>query len=442
MSQPVAQKIQAAFRRFEKDPQLSHASISLYVVDAASGKAIFDRNSKLGLAPASTQKVITSVTAFELLGKDFRFQTGFAVDRQSHSKLFVRGSGDPTFGSPRWDGTAAAGILKRLCASIKKVSSRIQSVAVDRLESRGSSIPDGWIWQDLGNYYGAGADALNWRENQFDLLLQSGGQIGDSVIILRSDPALYNYQLKSYVTAAAKGSGDNAYIYFPLNAGEGFVTGTIPVNEKNFTVSGAFPDGANQFISELCAQLTASGVSNPGPIIESDENGPGQNNSEVVFNYLSPPLDSIIYWFNKKSINLYGEALIKTMGLQKKGTFSTDTGASVIRDFWKKNHLDENELNISDGSGLSPQNRVTTHAQVHILRYASQREWFPLFFNALPEYNGMHMKSGTIKDVKGFCGYHQSKTGARYIFSFLVNNFNGSSATLVKKMYGVLDVLK
>src|SRR5690242_19331010 len=106
MSQPVAQKIREAFRRFEKDPQLSHASMSLYVVDAASGKVIFDKNSKLGLAPASTQKVITSVTAFEWLGRDFRFQTRFVIDRQSHSKLFVRGSGDPTFGSPRWDGTA------------------------------------------------------------------------------------------------------------------------------------------------------------------------------------------------------------------------------------------------------------------------------------------------------------------------------------------------
>ena len=32
---------------------------------------------------------------------------------------------------------------------------------------------------------------------------------------------------------------------------------------------------------------------------------------------LSPALDSIIYWFNKKSINLYGEALIKTFAYEK-----------------------------------------------------------------------------------------------------------------------------
>jgi D-alanyl-D-alanine carboxypeptidase/D-alanyl-D-alanine-endopeptidase (penicillin-binding protein 4) len=54
----------------------------------------------------------------------------------------------------------------------------------------------------------------------------------------------------------------------------------------------------------------------------------------------------------------------------------------------------------------------------------------------------MKMKSGTIRDVKGFCGYHQSRDGREYVFSFLVNNYNGSTAALVTKMYRVLNVLK
>jgi D-alanyl-D-alanine carboxypeptidase/D-alanyl-D-alanine-endopeptidase (penicillin-binding protein 4) len=54
----------------------------------------------------------------------------------------------------------------------------------------------------------------------------------------------------------------------------------------------------------------------------------------------------------------------------------------------------------------------------------------------------MKMKSGTINDVKGFCGYQKSKNGNEYIFSFLVNNYNGSSSSIVTKMYKVLDELK
>lgn len=85
---------------------------------------------------------------------------------------------------------------------------------------------------------------------------------------------------------------------------------------------------------------------------------------------------------------------------------------------------------------------MTTHAQVEILRYAKTKEWFPYFYAALPEYNGMKMKSGTISDVKGYCGYHQAKDGRDYIFSFLVNNYSGKSGLLMGKMYRVLDELK
>jgi D-alanyl-D-alanine carboxypeptidase/D-alanyl-D-alanine-endopeptidase (penicillin-binding protein 4) len=54
----------------------------------------------------------------------------------------------------------------------------------------------------------------------------------------------------------------------------------------------------------------------------------------------------------------------------------------------------------------------------------------------------MTMKSGTISDVKGFCGYHNAKDGREYIFSFLVNNYSGKTSGLVQKMYRVLDELK
>ena len=164
--------------------------------------------------------------------------------------------------------------------------------------------------------------------------------------------------------------------------------------------------------------------------------------NKPLFSYSSPSLDSIIYWFLQKSINLYGEALIKTLAYERNGFGSTDSGVAIVKNFWKQKGLDDEELNIVDGSGLSPQNRVTTHAQVEILKYAKTKDWFPYFYEALPTYNGMKMKSGSISDVKGFCGYQKSADGNEYIFSFLVNNYNGRSSAVVNKMYKVLDILK
>src|SRR6187401_29558 len=96
--QTITQKLQKAFTAFEKDSQLKHAVSSLYVIDANTGQVVFDKNSQLGLAPASTQKIITSVTAFELLGKDYRYKTDFylsekVVNGRLDGQFIIKGSG-------------------------------------------------------------------------------------------------------------------------------------------------------------------------------------------------------------------------------------------------------------------------------------------------------------------------------------------------------------
>lgn len=55
---------------WETDPQFQNAILSLYVTNSKTGELVFENNSRVGLAPASCLKVVTSVTAFELLEKD------------------------------------------------------------------------------------------------------------------------------------------------------------------------------------------------------------------------------------------------------------------------------------------------------------------------------------------------------------------------------------
>lgn len=442
-AQSVSQRLQNTFTAFEKDEQLKHAISSLYVIDAKTGQVVFDKNSQIGLAPASTQKVITSVTAFELLGKDFRYKTEAGITLgEKNSSIYLKPSGDPTFGSWRWSSTKEATILDKLVNKLKPhIKSTNSSVYVNQKGWDTQSIPDGWIWQDIANYYGAGAGVLNWRENQFDLLLKSGSKIGDGVEVVKTNPELYSYKIHSNASSAKAGSGDNAYLYFPVSGNEGIVKGTIPINENKFQISGAMPYPPFQFIETLRDSLF--GKNKPYNHLSSlflTEDS--TVNYKSIYTHYSPSLDSIIYWFNKKSINLYGEALIKTFAYEKQGFGSTDSGVAIVKRFWKDKGLDDDELNIYDGSGLSPLNRVTTHAQVEILKYAKTKDWFPYFLRSLPEYNGMIMKSGTISDVKGFCGYHKTKEGKEYIFSFLVNNYNGKTSGVVSNMYKVLDVLK
>lgn len=442
-AQNVSQRLKTAFSTFENDPQLKFAISSLYVIDAESGALVFEKNGFVGLAPASTQKVITSVSAFELLGKPFRYQTRFAIN-PACSSLVITPSGDPTFGSERWESTRPSSIKQKLIAFLQPNVKNINTILVNHSDWEQQSIPDGWIWQDVANYYGAGAAPFNWRENQFDILLQSGKQIGSAVNIVGTSPGLYDYQLQSQVKSAATGTGDNAYVYFPVDGSKNAtITGTIPVNENQFVISGSLPDGLKQFAGELNNALQEQQlISQPYILTTGEATLCDTLATTTTYTLSSPPLDSVIYWFNKKSINLYGEALVKTISHEKYGYGSTDSGISIIKTFWKNKGLDVLELNMVDGSGLSPLNRVTTHAQVEVLRYAKKQDWFSSFYQSLPEYNGMKMKSGTIRNVKGFCGYHRSASGKEYVFSFLVNNYNGSASALVRKMYRVLDQLK
>jgi D-alanyl-D-alanine carboxypeptidase/D-alanyl-D-alanine-endopeptidase (penicillin-binding protein 4) len=162
----------------------------------------------------------------------------------------------------------------------------------------------------------------------------------------------------------------------------------------------------------------------------------------ILDTYFSPRLDSINYWFLKKSINLYGEALVKTLAYEKTGTGSTEKGVALIRDFWGSHGIEASAIHLADGSGLSPQNRVTTDALVKVLQYAKTRPWYPAFYRALPEINGMRMKSGAIGGVRSYAGYQVAADGKEYVFSIIVNNYDGSSAEVIKKMFSVLNVLK
>ncbi|MGB5008309.1 MAG: D-alanyl-D-alanine carboxypeptidase, partial [Ferruginibacter sp.] len=59
-AQPMQARLTNGFKKFEADPQFKNALISLYVVETKTGKLVFDKNAQVGLAPASSLKVVTS----------------------------------------------------------------------------------------------------------------------------------------------------------------------------------------------------------------------------------------------------------------------------------------------------------------------------------------------------------------------------------------------
>ena len=194
-----------------------------------------------------------------------------------------------------------------------------------------------------------------------------------------------------------------------------------------------------QLLSVFNDQLAAAGIGHAGLEVYSSADTPVYKVLQV---YRSPVFDSLNYWFLKRSINLYGETFVKTIAQALTGFGSADKGISLVRDFWKDKGIEPSALRIIDGSGLSPQNRLTTDALVRVLQYARTRSWFPYYYDALPLFNQMKLKSGTIGGAKSFAGYHTAKDGTGYTVAIIVNNYEGSAGQIVSKMFKVLDELK
>jgi len=451
-AQPAMEQLKAAMSRMEKDEQFIHASISLFVVDAKTGQVVFEKDAQRGLAPASTQKVITSVSAFELLGQAYRYNTtvgftGSIAEQQLNGDLVITGSGDPTLGSWRWTATSENKILDNILTALKQKNIRqVNGVVTTNLRHwETQSTARGWTWEDMGNYYGAGARAVNWHENQYDLVLAPGKVIGDDVKIVKTVPSIQGLvELNSELKTAGAGTGDNAVIYLPEYGTVGYVRGTVPTGKQTFTIKGSIPVPhvvMEKSIRDMMAENDIKMISpanTTGPVGASI----AKHESVTLLEIASPSLDSINYWFLRESVNLFGEAFVKTIALKQKGFAATDSGLAIIRYFWSSRGIQKSALNIIDGSGLSPANRTTTHALVTVMQYAKDKSWYPAFYHALPLMNGIKMKSGYISGVRSYTGYIKSAKGQEYTFAFIVNNFSGSAGSVREKMWKLLDILK
>jgi D-alanyl-D-alanine carboxypeptidase/D-alanyl-D-alanine-endopeptidase (penicillin-binding protein 4) len=452
--QRVTSELQAALQKIESDTSMKHAIISLYVIDGGTGAVVFDRNSQIGLAPASCQKLFTSVAALDILGPDYRYRTSLGTSGKVEKgvlkgDLYIVGNGDPTLGSWRYDSTREGVVLRRWVAAVTRrgIKKLEGDIIPDDSRWEAQAVPGGWIWEDIGNYYGAGAWGLNWHENQYDLRIKPGAAIGDPAKIVAPAEELEIYGVVNQVKTGATGSGDHANIYLAPYSPLAFVGGTVPLQKTDFVISGSIaipPRYAGVLLGEA---LQKSGIASSSKNVKMRaeflmEEKPMGHPDTILDTYFSPTLDSINYWFLRKSINLYGEALVKTLAYEKTGTGSTEKGVEIVRDFWGQHGIEKSAIHLVDGSGLSPQNRVTTDALVKVLQYARTRPWYPAFYQALPSFNGMRMKSGSIGGARSFAGYQTSTDGKEYVFSIIVNNYDGSSAEVVKKIFSVLDILK
>lgn len=439
-AQNVAQKLDVATKNLMESSAAVSSSLSFYVADE-NGNFIYEYQGNKGLSTASTQKIFTAAAALEVLGKNYTYKTtsaysGTVSGGNLNGNLFITSTGDPTLGSWRYDGYKPENFKQKLIEAIKK--SGIKKISGDLIIDDSyfdhQTIPGGWPWDDLGNYYGAGVWGVNWRENQFDINING------------TEFKSFSYPLEGVKwlnDLKVAGSSDQSLIFTAPYSNVALINGTLP--SKTVTVSGSTPNPPLQLGVEVQQWLKESGIGFSGKVITNAQleiegkKIPEIPKSNIILTYESPTLDKIVYWFLRKSINMYGETLIKTLGKEKKGNPGFKSGVAYLKEFWKSKGINANMINFADGSGLSPQNYVSARAEVQALLYARKQSWFDSYYDGFPtQDNGIKMKSGTMRDTKSFAGFHTSKDGKKYVFSIIINNYQGSGSAELQKILNVL----
>jgi D-alanyl-D-alanine carboxypeptidase/D-alanyl-D-alanine-endopeptidase (penicillin-binding protein 4) len=440
-AQEPLKSIKAAVDRLMSEPAMRYAQLGFHVEEAGTGKVLFSHDGRVGLIPASSQKVVTAATALDLLGKDFRFQTIFAHAGSPKAgivdgPLVILGGGDPTLGSHRFQGSCEQTVAAGLAAALDKAGIRQFKGGIEGrigIQER-ETIPSGWIWEDLGNYYGAGHGALNWHENRFTVWLRPGKKQGDPVVVDRTDPSMERIRFHNELVSGSAGSGDNAYLYMRPGSTDMAIRGTVPCCVGQFQISGAVMDPVAFTLRSLQVFGRAE-----GPVRESTWRG--TEGLTVIHTHQSPSMDSIVREFLHESVNLFGESLVHAVSSAGKSVGSYQDGMSRIHQLWQERGVDPEALRMTDGSGLSPRNRVTAEALVKVLQDARRRAWFPVFERAIPVHDGVRMKSGTMTGVRSYAGYIRGADGSIRVFSIIANNFSGSGGVMGQKLRTLVAML-
>jgi D-alanyl-D-alanine carboxypeptidase/D-alanyl-D-alanine-endopeptidase (penicillin-binding protein 4) len=201
-----------------------------------------------------------------------------------------------------------------------------------------------------------------------------------------------------------------------------------------------YPEGTGDFAGEQAQTLTLN------PVLLKSVAAPVLGH-RVLAAHISVPVADDVRVLNKTSQNLHAELLLRLLGKTEGTEGSFAQGARVVRQFLVNAGINDADFFLYDGSGMSPDDRITPRAFTHLLSYASQQTWGQDWRSTLPQagvdgtlqnrFKGtplagrMWAKTGTLDECSALSGYLTAASGKTLAFSILVNGRRpGSTAEL------------
>lgn len=413
-------------------PDFKHALVGCLVVRARDRQLIYEQNADTLLMPASNMKLLTSATALDVLGGDFRCRTVVkaavaAADGTLAGDLFLVGSGDPTL---TYDD------LKKLAQSLwDKGLRKVEGCVVgDESAFQGASLGFGWQWDDLPWYYSMEVSALSLGRNQVNVVVKPGEKAGDAAVVT-VEPVNGYVVVESTATTDDEKARNTILFDRELGGKCIKVGGVIPLKAQPSSQRCSVWQPCLYTATVFAEMLKARGIEVKG----APKTGVAPKDSFELAAHESPPLRDIVKQMNKPSDNHSAEQLLRLIGIKHKGLGTDDAGAEAVRSFLARCGADEGSARVSDGSGLSRFNMVTPRTLARLLLKMRLHPESQAFFDSLPvagvdgtlrlrmrgtpAEKKVFAKTGSLLSVSSLSGYAHAKNGEVYVVVLMFNHY-------------------
>lgn len=475
----------------------AHWGISITTLN---GRLVYENNDAQLFAPASNTKLLTTSTALALFGPNTTIETRVlapsAADAQGtvHGNITIVGAGDLSMSGRVYPYNQKTEYPNPPLGALQALADQLQQHGVKRVEGNvvgdDAAFPqdpygNGWAWDDLVWDYGAPISALTVNDNVVFLALMPGARPGDPVTFnWNPDVTSSFYTVQNDARTSVVGSQPSLGLDRPLGSREIRLFGTLPAGGPPSKIALAIIDPAQfaaiafrQMLQARGITVTGTAIAHHRPSVDTaiyeqsvmrplplppatQTSGVAQiapaipSGAVVLASRTSVPLLQDITVTNKVSQNLHAETWLRLLGQHFGEDGSIEEGARVVRAQMQRAGMQPQDFFFYDGSGLSPEDRITPRALTALLRYIAEQPWGAEFRTTLPIggidgtlsdrflhgplHGNVFAKTGTLEEVNALSGYVTAKNGKTLVFSVLCNGHMPQAKGITKTIDAIV----
>lgn len=409
------------------------SEVGIAVYDLTARKPLYAYREDKLCRPASTMKLLTTITALARPEADEPFRTEVwykgTIDHDTlRGDIYVVGGFDPELDDEGMNALVDEVITFPFSAVAGKIYG---DVSMKDSLYWGA----GWAWDDTPYSYQPYLSPLMFHKGVVSVTASPAAERGD-VARLQCDPVSSYYTLENFTRSRTPGAGK-----FKVTRGWLENTNNIIVKgnvETRRTDAVNLYSPQDFFMHTFLERLQAKGVQISGGYAFA---GFAKDSLSVRMSGWETPVQKVVDQIMKESDNLNAEAMLCRLGMQatgKKQVAAEDGIAEILKLIRQLGHNPDG-YHIADGCGLSNYDYLSPALLVDFLKLAySRTDIFQKLYKALPvagvdgtlqyrmknksAYKNVHAKTGSYTAINALAGYLRMSNGHQAVFAIMNQN--------------------